>query len=120
MPAENMTVTAQWTVNEYTITFDSDGGSAVDAITQDFGTAVTPPADPTKAGYTFAGWDPEVPATMPVGDMTVTAQWRKVEHKGNDINVKDVEGLETAVYDGPQCQDTFFKVLSDTGASFPV
>ena len=75
MPADDVTLTAQWTVNRYTITFDTDGGSAVDAITQDYGTAVTAPANPTKTGYTFAGWDKAIPATMPADDVTLTAQW---------------------------------------------
>ena len=76
MPAENMTVTAQWTVNQYTITFDTAGGSAIAPITQDYGTAITAPADPTRNGYTFVGWSPAIPATMPAENMTVTAQWR--------------------------------------------
>ena len=75
MPADDVTLTAQWTVNRYTITFDTDGGSAIDAITQDYGTAVTAPANPTKGGYTFAGWDQEIPDTVPAEDMTVTAKW---------------------------------------------
>ena len=59
-----------------TITFDSAGGSAVAPITQDEGTAVTRPADPTRAGYTFDGWVPDVPATMPEDDVTCVAQWQ--------------------------------------------
>jgi len=75
MPAENLTLTAQWTVNQYTLTFDSAGGSAVAPITQDFGSAITAPDDPTRTGYTFAGWDPDVPTTMPAENLTLTAQW---------------------------------------------
>ena len=72
----NMTLTAKWTVNSYTITFDTDGGSAIDPITQDYGTAIIAPADPTREGYTFIGWDKAIPATMPAENITVTAQWR--------------------------------------------
>ena len=72
---ENLTLTANWTVNRYTITFDTDGGSAIAPITQDYGTAVTAPADPTRTGYTFAGWTPEIPAAMPAEDLTIKAKW---------------------------------------------
>ena len=75
MPAENITIKAQWTINQYTITFDTDGGSYIAPITQDYNTAITAPADPTKTGYTFAGWDKTIPATMPAEDVTIKAQW---------------------------------------------
>jgi hypothetical protein len=58
-----------------TITFNSQGGTPVASITQNEGTPVTAPANPTKAGYTFADWVPAVPATMPVNDITCVAQW---------------------------------------------
>ena len=72
---KDMTLTAKWTVNSYTITFDTDGGSAVAPITQDYGTTIKAPAAPTKTGYTFMGWNPALPAAMPAGDMTIKAQW---------------------------------------------
>ena len=75
MPAGDMTITAQWSINQYTLSFDTAGGSAIDPITQDYGTTINAPADPTKTGYTFTGWDKTIPATMPAGDMTITAQW---------------------------------------------
>jgi hypothetical protein len=61
----------QWTINQYTITFDTDGGSGIGPITADYGTAITAPADPTKEGYTFAGWDKEIPTTMPAATWTI-------------------------------------------------
>ena len=75
MPAGDMAITAQWQLNQYTITFDTAGGSEVPSITQDYGTAITAPANPTKTGYTFAGWNREIPTAMPAGDMTITARW---------------------------------------------
>ena len=75
MPAGNMTITAQWQVNQYTITFKPENGGQDIVIKQDYGTAITAPANPTKTGYTFAGWDKTIPSTMPAGDMTITARW---------------------------------------------
>ena len=75
MPAENITLTARWTVNQYTITLKPENGGQDIVIKQDYGTAITAPANPTKTGYTFAGWDKTIPTTMPAGNMTITAQW---------------------------------------------
>ena len=71
----NRTYWAKWTINQYTITFDTDGGSAIAPITQNYGTLITAPENPSKLGYTFAGWNPAIPATMPAEDQTLTAQW---------------------------------------------
>jgi uncharacterized repeat protein (TIGR02543 family) len=75
MPASNVSVTAQWTINQYTIAFDSDGGTSVATETNDYNSVVVAPADPTKTGYTFAGWNPSLPANMPASNVSVTAQW---------------------------------------------
>ena len=85
MPAENMTVKAQWEINQYTITFDTNGGSEIAPITQDYGTAITAPADPTRKGYTFKGWDKEIPETMPAENITITARWRDTEKPTGEI-----------------------------------
>ena len=73
-----LTLYAKWTINQYTITFKPENGDEDTTITQDYGTAVTAPANPTRTGYTFAGWDREIPATMPAENMTVTARWTAV------------------------------------------
>ena len=75
MPANNIALTAQWTINQYTITFNTAGGTVVSSITQNYGTAVTAPVNPTKEGYTFSRWDISIPATMPANNITITAQW---------------------------------------------
>ena len=87
MPAEDLTVTAQWRINQYTIAFDTDGGSAIAPITQDYGTQITAPADPTREGYTFIGWDKAIPATMPAESITITAQWKDSEKPTGEIKI---------------------------------
>ena len=66
---------AKWEINQYTITFDTNGGSEIAPITQDYGTKITVPDNPTRKGYTFKGWDKEIPETMPAENITVKAQW---------------------------------------------
>ena len=85
MPTENMTVTAQWEINQYTITFDTAGGSEIAPITQDYGTAITAPADPTREGYTFIRWDKEIPTTMPAENITLKAKWKDIEKPTGEI-----------------------------------
>ena len=85
MPAENMTVKAQWKINQYTITFDTNGGSEIAPITQDYGTEITVPDNPTRKGYAFRGWDKEIPETMPAENITITARWRDTEKPTGEI-----------------------------------
>lgn len=72
---EDKTVKAVWTINSYTITFDTDGGSIINPITQNYNTDITPPASPIKNGFIFDGWEPELPSKMPAQNMTVKAKW---------------------------------------------
>jgi len=75
---------AKFTPYRYTITFETNGGSAIAPITQDYGTPLTPPADPTNGGMPFLGWytDAECtqpytfPETMPLGDLTLYTKWQ--------------------------------------------
>ena len=85
MPAENITVKAQWETNQYTIAFDTNGGSEIAPITQDYGTKITAPDNPTRKGYTFKGWDKEIPETMPAENITITARWRDTEKPTGEI-----------------------------------
>ena len=85
MPAENITVKAQWEINQYKITFDTNGGSEIAPITQDYGTEITAPDNPTRKGYTFKGWDKEIPKTMPAENITITARWKDTEKPTGEI-----------------------------------
>ena len=76
---------AKWEINQYTITFDTNGGSEIAPITQDYGTAITAPADPTREGYTFIGWDREIPKTMPAENITLKARWKDIEKPTGEI-----------------------------------
>ena len=87
MPAKITTITAQWTINQYTITFDTAGGSEIDPIEQDYDTAITAPDNPTKEGYAFIDWDTTVPAKMPARDMTIKALWKDIEKPTGKISL---------------------------------
>jgi hypothetical protein len=104
MPATGMVITALWEINQYTITFNTHGGTTIDPITQDYDTAITPPANPTRTGYTFDSWDQAIPATMPAENMTIGALWNpnpdtpyKVEHYKQNINDDNYPSVPTEV-----------------------
>ena len=89
MPAENITITAQWQINQYTITFE-DGDTTIATITQDYGTAISAPADPTKTGHTFEGWSQSIPATMPAENLTIDATWTINTYNVTIVNEENV------------------------------
>ena len=102
MPAENTEVAATWTVDNFTITWIVDGEEDVD--TYAYGADVTAPT-PTKEGYVFAGWDGEVPATMPAENLTFTGSWNPATDTKYTVNIHtmDVDGnyvTETDVLEG--------------------
>ena len=76
---------AKWEINQYTITVKPENGKADITITQDYGTAITAPADPTREGYTFIGWDMEIPKTMPAENITLKARWKDIEKPTGEI-----------------------------------
>ena len=76
---------AKWEINQYTITVKPENGKADITITQDYGTAITAPADPTREGYTFIGWDREIPTTMPAENITLKARWKDIEKPTGEI-----------------------------------
>lgn len=84
MPDAELTLYAKWTVNQYTITFDSNGGSEVASITLDYGTPVAEPAAPARSGYTFAGWTLNGVkysfTTMPAENITLVAEWKALSN----------------------------------------
>ena len=61
--------------NTITLTLNLNGGEGKTEITGKYGADVTTPANPTKTGYTFASWNPELPATLPAENATYTASW---------------------------------------------
>ena len=76
---------AKWEINQYTITFKPENGKADITITQDYGTQIASPADPTREGYTFIGWDTEIPTTMPPENITLKARWKDIEKPTGEI-----------------------------------
>ena len=82
---EALTLYPVWNTNKYTITFDTNGGSEIAPITQDYGTAITAPEAPEREGYTFIGWDTEIPTTMPAENITLKAKWKDIEKPTGEI-----------------------------------
>ncbi len=107
MPAEDITVTSLWQINQYTITFDTDGGNDISAITQDFNTTITAPNDPIKTGYTFIGWDKAIPTQMPAKNNIITALWEINQynivfrnHDNTILSTQQVNYGDIPIYDG--------------------
>ena len=108
-----------YTRNSYLLTYKDSLSTGVYASqTYKYGAAVTAIADPTKTGYTFTGWSPSVPATMPPVALTVYAQWRKttpdtVVFDPNNINGKTLAAKSLTVYSGSAPWETFEVVVKE-------
>ena len=79
MPAKGITVTGQYTINKYKLTYTIDGEEYKSYETE-YGATITPEKTPTKEGYTFSGWS-EIPATMPAHDVTVSGTFTVNKYK---------------------------------------
>jgi uncharacterized repeat protein (TIGR02543 family) len=82
MPAEDVTLYAKWQINQYTLTFDSNGGTNVSSILLEFNSLINAPEDPSKEGFSFAGWyidstlvNAYTFTTMPDENLTLFAKW---------------------------------------------
>lgn len=80
--ASNIKLYAVWEINQYTLAFESNGGSFIESLTQDYGTEIIPQEPPVRDGFTFAGWylDEDLSeiylySTMPAHDFTIYAKW---------------------------------------------
>lgn len=108
-----------YTRNSYLLTYkDSLSAGVYASQTYKYGAAVTAIADPTKTGYTFTGWSPAVPDTMPPVALTVYAQWRKttpdtVVFDPNNINGKTLAAKSLTVYSGSAPWETFEVVVKE-------
>ena len=108
-----------YTRNSYLLTYKDSLSTGVYASqTYKYGAAVTTIAAPTKTGYTFTGWSPTVPDTMPAEARTVYAQWRKITpdtvvFDPNNINGKTLAAKSLTVYSGSAPWETFEVVVKE-------
>jgi uncharacterized repeat protein (TIGR02543 family) len=118
MPSQNTTLYAKWTVNQYTITFEENGGTTVADLTQDFGSAVVEPLDPTQEGHVFVAWYSDVElttvytfATMPAQNITLYAKWDYIEYTlsfvGADIASLDIKAYDAIVLPADPTKDNY-------------
>ena len=76
--SENLTLSAAWQINQYTLTLVLGGGLENKTITQNYGSAIENIEIPEREGYDFGGWNREFPETMPAGNLTVYANWNAI------------------------------------------
>lgn len=96
---KDITLTADFAPEEYTMTFVLDNGEEDVVKKQNFKTTLTAPV-PTKKGFTFAGWDATVPTTVPAGDRTFTAQWTRNSYQLKFVSEGSIVKKETVAYEG--------------------
>ena len=112
---DDVTLYAKWTPNMYAVTFDSQGGSAVDAQQVAYGGYATQPATPTRDGYTFVGWTTDAAGTTPygfgmpvTGDITLYAKWDDADATYHTVTIHLNDGDDYSS-DLPQDMTLFVK-----------
>lgn len=130
MPADDITVTAEWEAEivTYTLTIDAAGGTVegqakiVKELAE--GEAIADVADPVREGYIFKGWDNEIPDTMPGNDLTITATWEAESTPTHTVTyylakdgvvyaTKTFEKGETMVHPEPVAEGIVFNGWAD-------
>ena len=76
--SENLTLSAAWQINQYTLTLVLGGGLENKTITQDYGSAIENIEIPERAGYDFKEWNRNIPETMLAENLTVYANWNAI------------------------------------------
>ncbi|MBR2594018.1 MAG: InlB B-repeat-containing protein, partial [Firmicutes bacterium] len=126
----NVNIPAHINDKEYTITFDMNGATSaqIEPIIQVYGTEIPNVDTPTKEHYTFMGWEPELPLTMPDSNMTVVAVWEqtqysvtfKADENDKGITITDVFGAPVTPPEAPTKENlTFVKWSVDEPISMP-
>lgn len=78
VPAGDVTYTAEYEINKYTVKFVDEDGTVYSSESLDYGSSITAPDAPTKEGFEFVGWTPEVDTTVPAKDVEYTATWKEI------------------------------------------
>ena len=99
-PAENLTLYANWTINHYTLTFETNGGNMIHSLTQEYDSQIELVEDPTKPFHNFLGWFSDfnfitsttIPITMPSRDVTFYAKWAPLE--GAILTAQDLRNIK--------------------------
>ncbi|MNB81788.1 Internalin-A precursor [compost metagenome] len=118
---KNVTLYAKWVKDSYTVSFNSNGGTAIGAVAVPYGTSVAQPEAPTKAGYTFGGWYVNAALTTKYiftaaveDDLTLYAKWTPIVHTisfntggGSSVAVQKVNDGETATLPGAPAKEGY-------------
>ena len=122
---EGLTIDVKYALDEHTLTFETNGGSAINPVTVRHGNAVARPADPTKDKYTFIGWyaDPEFTeeydfATVLEADKTIYAKFELTSTPIGDIYVRydvlHIKQLPDGTYDLANAEVEHLSAKKDT------